>query len=157
MLSFWQSTQPCSRCRISCESNRRIFCIDPTKQRAALFRVGRYKCNTSRRRQKRYGRRVDNLQNIKAQGMRHQRQDQKSREHCRSPPGGRPTEKKWFGCNLRSDVTHRAGVAASATDVIPCSSAAFVTSATVLYETERSALIIIDWSLRLATSSNGAS
>src|SRR3982751_5647741 len=141
MLSLWQRTQPRSRCRISCESNCRIFCINPTKQRAALFRAGSYKCDAGRRRQKRYWSRVNNLKDIKAQGVGHQRQDQKSREHRRSPPWGLPAENKRFGCNLRSDVAHRVGVAASATDVIPCSSAAFVTSATVSYEAERSALI----------------
>ena len=157
MLSPWKGAKPCSRCRMSCESNRRIFCINPTKQRAAFFGVGRDKCNASRRRQKRHRSRVNNLEDIKAQGMSHQRQHQKSREHRLSPPRGIPAEKKWFGCNLRTDAIHRGGVAASATDVMPCSSAAFVTSATVSYEAERSALMMIDWSLRLAASSNGPS
>lgn len=157
MLSPWKGAKPCSRCRMSCESNRRIFCINPTKQRAAFFGVGRYKCNAGRRRQKRYRSRVNNLEDIKAQGVGHQRQHQKSREHRPSPPRGIPAEKKWFGCNLRSDAIHRGGVAASATDVMPRSSAAFVTSATVSYEAERSALMMIDWSLLLAASSNGPS
>ena len=157
MLSPWKSAKPCSRCRMSCESNRRIFCINPTKQRAAFFGVGRYKCDAGRRRQKRDRSRINNLENIKAQGVGHQRQHQKSREHRPSPSRRIPAEKKWFGCNLRSDAIHRGGVAASATDVMPCSSAAFVTSATVSYEAERSALMMIDWSLRLAASSNGPS
>ena len=157
MLSPWKGTKPCSRCRMSCESNRRIFCINPTKQRAAFFGVGRYKCDAGRRRQKRYRSRVNNLEDIKAQGVGHQRQHQESREHRPSPSWGIPAEKKWFGCNLRSDAIHRGGVAASATDVMPCSRAAFVTSATVSYEAERSALMMIDWSLRLAASSNGPS
>ena len=157
MLSPWKGAKPCSRCRMSCESNRRIFCINPTKQRAAFFGVGRYKCNAGRRRQKRYRSGVNNLENIKAQGMGHQRQHQESREHRPSPSRGIPAEKKRFGCNLRSDAIHRGGVAASATDVMPCSSAAFVTSATVSYEAERSALMMIDRSLRLAASSNGPS
>ena len=110
-----------------------------------------------RRRQKRYRSRVNNLEDIKAQGVGHQRQHQESREHRPSPSRGIPAEKKRFGCNLRSDAIHRGGVAASATDVMPCSSAAFVTSATVSYEAERSALMMIDWSLRLAASSNGPS
>jgi hypothetical protein len=157
MLRLWQGAKPCSRCRMSCKSNRRIFCINPTKQRAAFFGVGRYECNTARRRQKRYRSRVNNLEDIKAQGMGHQRQHQESREHRPSTSRGIPAEKKWFGCNLRSDAIHRGGVAASATDVMPCSSAAFVTSATVSYEAKRSALMMIDWSLRLALSSNGPS
>ena len=157
MLSLWQSEKPCSRCRISCESNCRIFGINPTKQRAAFFGVGCYKSNAARRREKRHRSRVNNLENIKAQGVGHQRQHQESREHRPSPSRGIPAEKKRFGCNLRSDAIHRGGVAASATDVMPCSSAVFVTSATVSYEAERSALIMIDWSLRLAASSNGPS
>ena len=157
MLRPWKGAKPCSRCRMSCESNRRIFCINPTKQRAAFFGVGRYKCNAGRRRQKRYRSRVNNLEDIKAQGVGHQRQHQESREHRPSLSRGIPAEKKWFGYNLRSDAVHRGGVAASATDVMPCSSAAFVTSATVSYEAERSALMMIDWSLRLAASSNGPS
>src|SRR5262249_39452563 len=131
MLSLWQSAKRCSRWQVSCESNGRIFCINPTKQRAAFFGVGRYKCDPSRRRQKRYRSRVNNLEQIKAQSVGHQRQHQESRQCRPSPPRRIPTEKKWFGCDLRSDVIHRGGVAASATDVMPCSSAVFVTSATV--------------------------
>ena len=157
MLSPWKGAKPCSRCRMSCESNGRIFCINPTKQRAAFFGLGSYKCDAARRRQKRYRSRVNNLEDIKAQGVGHQRQHQKSREHRPSPPRGIPAEKKWFDCKLRSDAIHRGGVAASATDVMPRSSAAFVTSATISYEAERSALMMIDWSLRLAASSNGPS
>src|SRR5258705_610381 len=157
MLSPWKGAKACSGCRMSCESNRRIFCINPTKQRAAFFGVGRYKCNAGRRRQKRYRSGVNNLENIKAQGMGHQRQHQESREHRPSPSSGIPAEKKWFGCNPRSDAIHRGEIAANATDVMPCSSAAFVTSATVSYEAERSALMMIDLSLRLAASSNGPS
>ena len=72
MLSLWQGSKPCSRCRMSGESNRRVFCINPTKQRAAFFGVGRYKCDAGRRRQKRYRGRVNNLEEIKAQGVGHQ-------------------------------------------------------------------------------------
>ena len=157
MLSLWQSAKPCSRCRMSCESNRRIFCINPTKQRAAFFGVGRYKSNAARRREKSYRSWVNNLEDIKAQSVGHQRQHQESREHRPSSSRRIPAEKKRLRSNLRSDAIHRGGVAASATDVMPCSSAAFVTSATVSYEAERSALIMIDWSLRLAASSNGPS
>ena len=157
MISLWQRAEPCSWCRMSRECNRRIFCVDPPKQCAAFFGIGRYECDAGRRRQKRYRSGVNNLENIKAQSMGHQRQHQESREHRPALPRGIPAEKKWFGCNLRSDAIHRGGVAASATDVMPCSSAAFVTSATVSYEAERSALMIIDWSLRLAASSNGPS
>jgi len=157
MLSRRKGAKPCSRCRMSCESNRRIFCINPTKQRAAFFGVGCYKGNAGRRGQKRDRSWVNNLEDIKTQCVSHQRQHEESREHRPSRSRGIPTEKKWFGCNLRSDAIHRGGVAASATDEMPCSSAAFVTSATVSYEAERSALMMIDWSLRLAASSNGPS
>src|SRR5262249_47697283 len=131
MLSLWQSAKSCSRGRMSSESNRRIFCINPTKQRAAFFGVGRYKCDASRRRQKGYRSRVNNLEDIKAQSMGQQRQHQESREHRLLPSRGIPAEDERFGCDLRGNVIHRGGVAASATDVMPCSSAAFVTAATV--------------------------
>ena len=91
MVSPWQRAKPCSRCRVSCESNRRIFCINPTKQRAAFFGVGCYKSNAGRRREKRHRSRVNNLENIKAQGVGHQRQHQESREHRPSPLEGNPS------------------------------------------------------------------
>src|SRR4029077_4093255 len=157
VFSVWQGAKPCARCGMSCESNGRIFCINPSEQRAAFFRVGRYECNAGRWRQKCYGSRVNNLEDIKAQGVSHQRQHKESRER-RPPPLRRiPAKKQGFGCNLRGNVSHRGRVAASATDLMPCSSAAFVTSATVSYEAERSAFMMIDWSLRLAASSKGPS
>ena len=116
---------------MSCESNRRIFCIDPTKQRAAFVGVRRDKCDAGWRRQKRYRRRVNNLEDIKAQGVGYQRQHQENREHSLLPLRGIPGEEKRFGGNLGANPVHRGGVAASATDVMPCSSAAFVTSATI--------------------------
>ena len=116
---------------MGCESNRRIFCIKPTKQRAAFFGVRRYECNAGRRRQKRYRSRVNNLEDIKAQGVGYQRQHQENREHSLLPLRGIPGEEKRFGGNLGANPVHRGGVAASATDVMPCSSAAFVTSATI--------------------------
>jgi hypothetical protein len=74
MLCLWQGAKPCSRYRLSCESNRRIFCINPTKERAAFFGLGRYECDAARRRQKRYRGWINNLEDIKAQSMGHQRQ-----------------------------------------------------------------------------------
>src|SRR4029453_7743777 len=81
MFSLWKGGEFCSRCRMSCESNRRIFCINPTKQRPAFFGVGCYKCDEGRRRQKRYRGRVNNLEEIKAKGVGHERQNQENREH----------------------------------------------------------------------------
>src|ERR1044071_289788 len=116
---------------MSCESNGRIFCINPTKQRSAFFGVGRYKCDARRRRQKRYRSWVNNLEDIEAEGVSHQRQHNESRERRPPPPRKIPAKKQRLGCKLRGNVSHRGGVAASATDLIPCSSAALVTSATV--------------------------
>jgi hypothetical protein len=116
---------------MSRKSNRRIFCIDPTKQRTAFIGVSGDKCDTGRRRQKRYRRRVNNLENVKTQSVGYQRQYQESHDHRPLPPRGIPSEEKRFGRDLRGNAVHRGGVAASATDVMPCSSAAFVTSATV--------------------------
>ena len=127
MLSLWQGGKPCSRCRISCESNRRIFCINPTKQRTAFFGVGRDESDAGRRRQKRDRRRVNNLEKVKAQGVGYQRQHQESREDRPLTSRGIPGEEKRFGGNLGGNAVHRGGVAASATDVMPCSSAEFVT------------------------------
>jgi hypothetical protein len=72
MLRLWQSAKACSWCRISRESNRWVLCINPTKQRAAFFGVGRYKRDAARRRQKRYRSGINNLKNIKAQSVGHQ-------------------------------------------------------------------------------------
>src|SRR5215472_16482685 len=101
VLSLWQSAKPCSRSRISCVSHRRIFCFNPTKQRAAFFGVGRYECDASWRRQKGDGGRVNNLEDIKTKGMSHERKQQESCEHPPVPPRGLPAKEQRFGRNLR--------------------------------------------------------
>jgi hypothetical protein len=131
MPRFWERAKPRCGYWLSCESNCRIFRINPTKQRTAFFGVGRYKRDTSWRWQKRYRSRINNLEYIKAQCVGQQRQDQESCEHRPLPPSAIPAEEKRFGRNVRGNAVHFGGVAASATDVMPCSSAAFVTSATV--------------------------
>src|SRR5260370_8980096 len=103
MLSRRKGAKPCSRCRMSCESNRRIFCINPTKQRAAFFGIGSYKCNSGRRRQKRDRSRVNNLEDIKTQCVSHQRQHPESRAHRPSRSRAIPTEKKGSGCTVTTD------------------------------------------------------
>jgi len=60
-----------------------------------------------------------------------QRERQKRGERKVAAPRRLPTEKKWFDSGLRDKEIHRGGAAANATDVIPCSSTAFVTSITV--------------------------
>ena len=67
MLSLWEGAKPSSRYWLSCESNRRIFRINPTKQRTGFFGVGRYKRDASWRWQKRYRSWINNLEHIKAQ------------------------------------------------------------------------------------------
>ena len=157
MLGFWKSAKPCSRWKMSRESQGRILCIDPPKQRPAFFRIGRDECDTGWRRQKRHRRRINNLEQIKAESVRDQRQYQENYKNCPLPPRQIPGKEKRFGSAFGSEAIHLGGVAARATEVMPCSSAAFVTVATVSYDTERSALMMIDWSLRLAASSNGSS
>ena len=131
MLSLRESAKPGARERVSCKSNSRIFCINPTKQCTAFFRVGRYECDASRWWEKRDGSRVYNLEEIKTDSVGQQRQQKESRQHRSSTPGGIPVKEQRFGGKLRRYVSHRGGVAASATDLMPCSRAAFVTSATV--------------------------
>ena len=149
-----ESAKACSRRQMSRESQCRIFCIDPLKERPALIGIRSDKCDARWRRQHDYRRGINNLENIKAEGVRDQRQHQKRCKHRLLPLRRIPTKQKWFACNLGGNAVHRGGVAARATEVIPCSSAAFVTSATVSYDAERSALIMIDWSLRFAASSS---
>jgi len=154
MLRSWESAKACSRRQMSRESQRRIFCVNPSKERPAFIGIRSDKCDARWRWQHRHRRGINNLENIKAEGVRDQRQHQERCKHRLLPPGRIPTKQKRFACNLGGNAIHRGGVAARATEVIPCSSAAFVTSATVSYDAERSALIIIDWSLRFAASSS---
>src|SRR2546423_8448652 len=113
------------------ESRRRILCIDPTKQGSALFRIGRNKCNAGRRRQQRHRRRINNLKNIETEGVGDQRQRHENCKHSLLRPGRIPTKQKWLDYNLGGTTAHCGAVAASATEVMPCSRAAFVTLATV--------------------------
>ena len=154
MLRIWKSAKACSRRQMSHESQCRIFCIDPSNERSAFIGIRSDKCDARWRRQHRHRRGINNLENIKAEGVRDQRQHQERSKHRLLPPGRIPTKQKWFASNFGSNAIHRGAVAARATEVIPCSSAAFVTSATVSYDAERSALIMIDWSLRFAASSS---
>src|SRR6266480_3212166 len=113
------------------ESKRRILCIDPTKQCSALFRTGHNKCNAGRRRQQRHQSRINNLKNIKTERVPDQRHHHENRKHRLRLPGRIPTKEEWLDDSLGGTTAHCGGVAASATEVMPCSSTAFVTLATV--------------------------
>ena len=78
VLSFWYCTQFCFLWTTSCKSKRGIFRVDPAKQRATFFGVGRDQSDAGWRRQKRDCWRIDNLENVKAEGMRDQRERQKN-------------------------------------------------------------------------------
>jgi hypothetical protein len=56
---------------MGCKSNRGIFGVDPAKQRAAFFGCRSYQSNAGRGWQKRDRRWINNLKNIKADGVRH--------------------------------------------------------------------------------------
>jgi hypothetical protein len=71
------------------------------------------------------------LKNIETESVCDQRERQKCGERKLASPRRLPTEKKWFDSGLRDKGIHPGGAAARATDVIPCSSTAFVTSITV--------------------------
>ena len=79
MLSFWQCTELCFLWTTSCESKRRIFCIDPAKQRATFFGGRRDQRNARWRWYQRHRWRINNLENVKAKGVRGQRERQKDR------------------------------------------------------------------------------
>src|SRR4029453_19294259 len=65
MLNLRQSAEPRFRRTMSRKSNRRIFCVDPAKQRAALFRCRSDQSDTGRGREKRDRRRINHLENKK--------------------------------------------------------------------------------------------
>src|SRR5437870_1844797 len=110
---------------------RAILVIDPAKQCAAFFGGGRDQTYTGRGRQKCYRRWVNDLENVETESMSTQRKRQKSSDRYFSASRRFPAKKKGLGSKSRERSIHRDGVAASATELMPCSSAAFVTSATV--------------------------
>lgn len=129
--SFWQSGEPCFGWTSSCKSKGRIFRVYPAKQRATFLGARCDERDAGWRRQKRDRWRIDDLKDVKAESVRDQRKRQKKCDRNFSAPRRIPAKNKWFGCALRDDAIHRGGLAANATEVMPCSSAAFATSATV--------------------------
>src|SRR5207244_11980081 len=103
----------------------------PAKQFAALFGGWHNQTYTGRRRQKCDRRWVNDLENVETESMSAQRKRQKSSDRYFSASRRFPVKKKGLDSKSRERRIHRDGVAASATEVMPCSSAAFVTSATV--------------------------
>ena len=70
MLSRWEGAKPCARRRMSGESERGIFCINPPKQRPAFFRIRRDEFDAGWRRQKRDCWRINNLKNVETESVR---------------------------------------------------------------------------------------
>src|SRR5437868_4100750 len=70
MLGSWHRGEHCFLRTIGCESKRRILRIHPTKECPALVGIRRDQCNAGWRRQKRHGRWIHNLKNVKTERMR---------------------------------------------------------------------------------------
>src|SRR6266496_4678074 len=131
VLNVWQRTQPLLGRALSREGQSGIFRVEPTEQSSAFFGTGSNHTDACWRREQRDCWRIDNLKNVEAESMRGQREPEKRGERKLAAPSRLPTEKKCFSRGLRGRDIHRGGAAANATDVIPCSSTAFVTSMTV--------------------------
>src|SRR5262249_22483847 len=131
MLSFWQGAERCIRRTTSREGKRRIFSINPAKQCSTFFGIRGYQRDTRRRRQKGNRWRINNLKNVKTERVPNERKRQKNCNHYLAAARRIPVKKKCFSNAVEGEAVHRGGVAASATAVTPCSSAAFATSATV--------------------------
>src|SRR5882724_10770068 len=131
MVSLGQGMEPCFGRTASCESERRIFRINPAKKRTTFFGHRGNQRDARWRWQKRDCWWIRDLENVKADSVRHQRKRQKDRDRKRSAPRRIPTKDKRFGCDLGGNAVHRGGLAASATEVMPRSRAAFATSATI--------------------------
>src|SRR5205807_9189610 len=97
----------------------------------AFLGIGRDQTHARGWRQKADRRRINNLKNVEAKSVCDQRRNEKSRGRRFPAPRRLPIKKKRCGRRRRQGSVHRGGVVASATDVIPCSSAAFATSTTV--------------------------
>lgn len=109
-------------------SQRRIFGVQPAKEEAALVRVRRDQAHATRWRQKRDCRRIHDLKNVEAEGVKGQGSEKKSRDDPFTASWPFPTKDQIVG--RRGGKIHFEGVVARATDVIPCSSARLVTSTT---------------------------
>lgn len=101
---------------------RRIFRRDPAQKSSPLVGIFRNKIYARRRRKQRDSRRVDDLEKIKAKCMAGGGKREKSSDGELARALRFPGEKEI--------VIHLAEVVASATEVIPFSSAAFVTTTT---------------------------
>lgn len=132
---------------------RGILGFQPTKQNTAFIGVRRDQADSSGRRQKSNGRRINDLENVKAESVEREGTEKKSRDGAPAPAGRVPAENQLIFRDERR--THFDGVVARATEVIPCSSDMLVTSTTSAYGVRRSALMIIGRPSFFAASSNG--
>ena len=112
----------CIRRTLSGCCQRRIFRGDPAQKRSPFLGIVRNEIHTRRRRKQRDRRRVDNLKQIKTEGMSGSRQSKETGDGEMPRTARFPSEKQI--------VRHFVELVASATDVIPRSSAAFVTATT---------------------------
>ena len=121
-----QKERFCIRRTLSGCCQRRIFRGDPAQKCSPFLGLFEVIIDTRRGRKQRDRRRVDNLKQIKTKGVSGGGQSKETGdgEMPRTRRGSQAKSKSW-----RAGVT-LSELVASATDVIPCSSAAFVTATT---------------------------
>ena len=112
----------CIRRTLSGCCQRWIFRGDPAQKRSPFLGIVRNEIHTRRGRKQRDRRRVDNLKQIKTKGMCGGGKSKKTGDGEMPRPTRFPGEKQI--------ARHFVELVASATDVIPRSSAAFVTATT---------------------------
>lgn len=130
MCEFWQLKGARVGGTLSLGRQRGIFRFNPVKKRATLGRVGRDQTDSRWWWQEGDRGRINHLKEIEAERMERRRGEKETGDR-RPPFPGRFPVKEEVAVRLRvSRWAHRCIVVASATDLIPCSSAAFVTAIT---------------------------
>ena len=111
-------------------SERRIFRREPAQKRARFIGSRRNHTHSRGRWEQGNGRRIDHLEKVETKRVQHDRGDEKSGDGHLAPARPLPMEEE-ISAGLRVRLgAHCCGVVASATEVIPRSSAAFVTDIT---------------------------
>ena len=109
---------------------RRIFGLEPAEQDAPFLGVRRDQADATWRRQKRDRRRINDLENVKAESVKEKRPEKKSCDRPFAATRLVPDKNKTRIVFGKQRSAHFAGVVASATEAIPCSRDKFVTSTT---------------------------
>src|SRR3954454_14032662 len=137
---------------------RGIFRFEPRQQDTAFFGLRSDDVDQGGRWRRGRGGRIDDLKDVKTEQVQDDRSGDEAKQRKLSAPGRAPIEdrRELAGC-CRSRRHYFGGALASETDVMPCSSAAFVTATTISYGVSRSALMITGRPSFSAASSNGPS